>query len=201
MGYFSLSVAKTMLGNVAESPNGRLELVAVPLAAAFIMTQWDLVMDPSESTIARAWIGHDGGSDFGVPLSNYLGWFFTSWLFYQAFVLYLRFERATHKRTRRPVHELQLVAILFYACSDLTHVTPWLLDQRGEISGATGQLWRIHDLRATAVLIVVFTMLFSSSIALLRLAADSSLRKIDCAIPRMGECANDSPENKVTSRD
>jgi hypothetical protein len=121
----------------------------------------------------------------------------TSWLFYQAFVLYLRFERATQKRTRRPVRELQLAAILFYVCSGLTHVTPWLLDQRGEISDAAGQLWRKYDLRANAVLIMVFTMFFSSAIALLRLATDSSLGKIDSAIPRMGDRANDAPENKV----
>ena len=53
------------------------------------MTQWDVVMDPPEATISKAWIWHDGGAHFGVPLSNYLGWLLTSWLFYQAFAIYL----------------------------------------------------------------------------------------------------------------
>jgi putative membrane protein len=52
------------------------------------MTQWDLVMDRSESTIAKVWIWHDGGADFRVPLSNYLGWLLTSWFFFAAFALY-----------------------------------------------------------------------------------------------------------------
>jgi len=32
---------------------------------------------------------HDGGADFGVPLTNYLGWLLTSWMFYQVFALSL----------------------------------------------------------------------------------------------------------------
>jgi hypothetical protein len=31
--------------------------MVVPMAAAFVMTQWDLVMDPPSSTIARAGYG------------------------------------------------------------------------------------------------------------------------------------------------
>src|SRR5215471_10038548 len=55
-------------------PTGRLDrpinVITLPIVAAFVMTQWDLVIDPPESTISKAWIWHDGGADFGVPLSN-----------------------------------------------------------------------------------------------------------------------------------
>ena len=73
MGYFSWHVAAVLLG-VPARPGRRFEIFALPPVAAFAMTQWDVVMEPAESTIAKAWIWHDGGAHFGVPLSNYAGW-------------------------------------------------------------------------------------------------------------------------------
>jgi uncharacterized membrane protein len=89
-GYFSWVVASTLLDSADRRLDRPMNVITLPIVAAFVMTQWDLVIDPPESTISKAWIWHDGGADFGVPLSNYLGWLFTSWLFYQAFALYLR---------------------------------------------------------------------------------------------------------------
>jgi len=186
MGYFSFSVARTVLGDFDRNPKGKLQLIALPLVAAFVMTQWDLVMDPPESTIAKAWIWHNGGSDFGVPLSNYFGWFLTSWLFYQAFVLCLRYRQKPHDEARKCRPELQLAAILFYLCSGLTHVTPWLRDQHGDTSDAAGHIWRLHDVRANAVLAMALTMLFTSAIALIRLEADRVCLTDDHTIRRTG---------------
>ena len=166
MGYFSWHVAAVLLG-VPARPRGRLERFALPLVAAFVMTQWDVVMEPAESTIAKAWIWHDGGAHFGVPLSNYAGWLLTSWLFFQAFAIYLG---------RRPglpgpaqTRSLRLIAIAFYLSSGLTHVTPWLIGQSGEVVDAAGQLWRVSDLRGATVVTMVCTMFATSMLAALRL--------------------------------
>src|SRR5262249_55358099 len=72
-GYFSRVVASILLDGADQRLDRSLEFIALPVIAAFVMTQWDLVMDRSQSTIARIWIWHEGGADFGVPLSNYLG--------------------------------------------------------------------------------------------------------------------------------
>jgi uncharacterized membrane protein len=141
----------------------------LPVVAAFVMTQWDLVMDPPEATIAKAWIWHDGGADFGVPLSNYLGWLLTSWLFYVAFALYLRRYAAAPMRTARQSRGLQVMAILFYVCAGLTHITPWAIGQSGEVADAAGHIWQIHDLRETTVAVMLFTMLFTAVLTTLRL--------------------------------
>jgi putative membrane protein len=139
------------------------------------MTQWDVVMDPPEATISRAWIWHDGGADFGVPLSNYLGWLLTSWLFFQAFAIYL--GRRSHDVRTRPIGrmcKLRLAAIVLYAGSGLTHLTPWLAGQSGEVSDAAGHVWRIGDLREATVVTMLFTMVFTSMLAALRPASDAS---------------------------
>src|SRR5581483_6192603 len=122
MGYFSWVLAGTLLGAPAR-PKSKFELLAWPVVAAFVMTQWDLVMDPPESTISKAWIWHDGGAHFGVPLSNYFGWLLTSWLFFQAFAIYL--SRQADRPASMSAPALRGIAISLYLATGLTHLTPW----------------------------------------------------------------------------
>jgi hypothetical protein len=49
---------------------------------------------------------------------------------------------------KRQSRAFRLAAILLYLCAGLAHVTPLRLQQNGEITDATGHVWRIHDLRA-----------------------------------------------------
>ena len=173
MGYFSWVVAGTLLGGAQPPLNRNIEFIALPIVAAFVMTQWDVVMDPPVSTISKAWIWHDGGAHFGVPLSNYLGWLLTSWLFYQAFALYLSRRRQVSAPSAEQGRALRLVAILLYLGSGLTHVTPFLIGQSGEVADAANHVWRIGDLREATVVILLFTMVFTSMLAALRLATDT----------------------------
>jgi len=167
MGYFAWSVAITILDRADRRLGENGNIVLLPVVAAFVMTRWDFVMDASMATISRAWIWHDEGAVLGVPLSNYSVWLLTSWLFYQGFVLYLArrsFPETTRERTYR------LVAILFYAFSGLTHLTPWLMKQTGVTTGASGYSWRVQDIREATVTAMLFTTFFTSVIASLRLA-------------------------------
>ena len=175
MGYFSWIVAGILLGGEARASR-RIELMALPVVAAFVMTQWDVVMDPPESTISKAWTWHDGGAHFGVPLSNYFGWLLTAWLFYQAFALYLNRRRHVAEPLAKQARALKLAAILLYLGSGLTHVMPWLIGQSGEVVDAANHVWRVADLRETTVVILLFTMVFTSILAALRLATDRADR-------------------------
>jgi uncharacterized membrane protein len=168
-GYFSWVVAATLLDSADRRLERRFNFFALPVVAAFVMTQWDLVMEPPEATIAGAWVWHDGGADFGVPLSNYFGWLLTAWLFFQAFAVYLRRWSAQQPQCVWPDRKLQLIAILFYVSAGLTHVIPWLMGQTGEVVDASGHAWQIHDVRETTVAIMLFTMFFSALLAALRL--------------------------------
>jgi putative membrane protein len=173
-GYFAWIVASILLDGADRRLGRTFDLVALPVVAAFVMTQWDLVMDRSESTIAKAWIWHDGGADFGVPLTNYLGWLLTSWLFFQAFAFYLRRELRPlppkHLARAQPSRKLQAIAILFYVSLGLTHIVPWVMGQSGEVVDAAGKVWQIHDLRAATVVVMLFTMCFTGLLAAVRLA-------------------------------
>src|SRR5215472_9724625 len=158
-GYFSWVVASILLDSADRRLDRPMNVITLPIVAAFVMTQWDLVIDPPESTISKAWIWHDGGADFGVPLSNYLGWLLTSWLFFQTFAFYLRRQLSRLPPSRAPLsHKLQAIAILFYVCLGLTHVIPLVMGQSGEVVDAAGKTWQVHDLRETTVTIMLFTM-------------------------------------------
>ena len=89
MAYASWTLATLLLGHLSARPIGRA-LWAVPVVAAGAMVAWDLSMDILRSTVEQRWIWMDGGPYFGIPISNYLGWFGVTWLMFQGFALYLR---------------------------------------------------------------------------------------------------------------
>ncbi len=170
MGYFSWMVAGILLLRGADARTlDRLDVIALPVIAAFVMTQWDLILEPPSTTVSKAWIWHDGGAFFGVPASNFLGWLLTSWLFFQAFALYLRGRKDALARAAGRGRPFQAMAVLFYLSSGLTHLTPWLMRQAGEAADGAGRIWRVEDIRETAVIAMLLTMAFTSLLAFVRI--------------------------------
>lgn len=171
MGYFSWMIASLLLDDADLHLDRLLNVIALPIIASFVMVQWDVVMDPPNATLHHAWIWHDGGGYFGVPLSNFGGWYLTIWLFYQAFALII------HCRPSwiwpRPDCS-RLPPILLYLAAALSYAAPFLLGHDGEIIDAAGRGWRSQDLRETTTVVMLFTMLFTSTLALLRWAARKS---------------------------
>lgn len=103
MGYLAWTLATLILDGACR-PN------LIPLIASLIMVAWDLSMEPVWSTVLRAWIWLDGGPYFGVPISNFFGWFLTAYLIFQSFAIYLR----RHPVATRPLpRNHQRLAVLF----------------------------------------------------------------------------------------
>src|SRR5258708_4971815 len=93
-GYLAWVLSTVLIGDVRPKGSA-FTTFAVPFIASFMMVAWDLGMDPTSSTIRHLLIWEQGGGYFGVPLTNYLGWFFTVYVFFQVFALYLRFRKAS----------------------------------------------------------------------------------------------------------
>ncbi len=89
IGYVSWVLSLLILRQQNSHTDGTRRLT-VPLLASAIMLAWDLAMEADWSTVDRAWLWRDGGVYFGVPVSNFLGWYLTAFLFYAAFAAYLR---------------------------------------------------------------------------------------------------------------
>jgi len=87
-------------------------------------------------------------------------------------------RRPRHAPTRSivDIRKLRLAAIVLYLSSGLTYLTPWIAWQSGETTDAAGHIWNIGDLREATVVMMLFTMVFTSMLAIVRLVGDGSRR-------------------------
>lgn len=167
MAYLSWTLARLIVVN-GRSPSGRTRVIVVPLVAAIIMVAWDVAMDPVWGTVLRAWVWLKGGSYFGVPVSNFAGWYLTVYVIYQIFALYLR---------RRTINPRQLpsgywkVAVMFYAVSAagnillaIPHGAPTV------VSDSAGVQWKVSQIIGACVFVSIFVMGTFSVLAWLSLA-------------------------------
>lgn len=171
-GYLSFTIGN-ILADFADRSLTGVKMFLLPLIAAFVMVMWDLVMDPSSSTIGRLWIWQNGGGYFGVPLSNYLGWFFTVYLFFQVFTLYLSIHKSAVVEKRQKSYWLQ--AIFMYLVIGLGFVSSLLASQGGIVKDAQGLLYNQKDIRESAVVVMLFTMLFVSLLSLIQVVKSKVL--------------------------
>jgi len=155
MAYLSWTLAVIILKEI-ERPLFGSRVVTLAVVASAIMASWDLSMDSVWSTIVRAWIWRQGGVYFGVPLTNFLGWFVTGYVLYQLFALYLR---------KRPAAENPLpdaywnMAVIFYALSATGNLL-LLIPQPGPsvVSDASGAQWKVRSITAASAITTIFTM-------------------------------------------
>src|ERR1700686_3947049 len=160
MGYLSWVLAVVILDCQNKPLSGR-NIVLLPLAASFVMTAWDFSMDAVWADIDHAWVWQEGGPYYGVPVSNFFGWFFTVYIFYQLFALYLRNRVIIRSRTSH-----WRLAILFYAASaagNLLVVAP--LSLGGVFVDAAGKHWAIPDILWASRLVSILLMMPLSLVA------------------------------------
>ena len=161
MAYLSWTLARLILAETA-APFACRSVLVLPLLASAIMVSWDLAMEPVWSTIVRAWIWQNGGRYFGVPLTNFFGWFLTVYVFYQLFALYLRARPASanssHVANTLPVNYWNL-PVIFYALSAAGNLL-LLIPQSGPavVSDPAGVQWRVSTITAACALNSIFAM-------------------------------------------
>ena len=82
MVYPSLIIAERLIGERLSS--GWRRGLGVAALAAFVMTSWDLLMDPM-MVLMKAWVWELPGVYFGIPVHNYAGWLLTTFIVYALF--------------------------------------------------------------------------------------------------------------------
>lgn len=79
---------------------------------AFVMTAWDLVMDPL-MVAANHWVWEIDGAYFGIPLQNFIGWFLTALVILILFLFITRMNPQTSRG--KESNNFNRLAILSYA--------------------------------------------------------------------------------------
>jgi len=164
MAYLSWTLARLILGEVQAPLHGH-RVVTLPVVAAVIMVAWDVCQDPVWSTVLHAWVWLQGGTYFGVPISNFFGWFLTTYIIYQLFALYSR---------RKPMTPLPVrywrQAVLFYGVSAGGNLLLVLPQARySMVADATGIQWKVSAITGTCAVVTVVTMGAFAMLAWLRL--------------------------------
>jgi uncharacterized membrane protein len=170
-GYLAWVISTLLVGEVRQRST-IFTTVAVPLVASFVMVAWDFSLDPIASTINHAWIWKDGGGYFGVPFSNYVGWSFTVYVFFQLYALYMRQSGSKNLDRRLPTtHYLQ--AILVYLWTGVGFVLGYLLKPMDTyVIDAAGHFWWTGNIYESMAISAIYTMIFVSILALVILYRD-----------------------------
>lgn len=167
--YLSWRIARVLLGRYGPTLDRR-DIIAQPLVAAFVMVMWDLSMDPARSTLDGGWVWHDGGAYFGVPFVNFLGWFLCVYTIFQLFAIYLRRSGATEaSRALATDAGWWRYPVLMYAALTPEFFAVAVTAENRALEAADGTVWQSVDMYRSLALVCLFTMVFVSVFALLRL--------------------------------
>ncbi len=157
-GYLAWTIARVISGATHSRLSGHLTFT-VPFLAALMMVSWDLSFDPIFSTINHGWVWLDGGSYFGVPFSNFMGWLLTTFVFFQMFALYLKGRQNIQPTVEKPARSQNLPAILFYGLIAVGIILNNLtIHMSGTVTDPAGMVWRLQDIYTVTGLIAIFTM-------------------------------------------
>src|SRR3984893_4369336 len=160
--YLAWVVATVLIGDVRRESSW-FTTIAVPVIASAAMVMWDLTFDPTASTIKQFWIWEQGGGYFGVPLTNYVGWFFTVYVFLQLFALFLRFLGAADPEARPLPAPYYAQAVISYAVVGLTAVLSYLVFTGNTVvTDAAGVVCQTRSITEAEATVSIFTMIFVS---------------------------------------
>lgn len=181
MAYVSFTLARVIVGD-SHLPVEGVRLLALPLVASFLMVAWDLAQDPIWGTVLHGWVWLDGGPWFGVPISNYLGWYGNVFVIYLLFVLYLR--RRQSAVIPLPPSAFRPALLFYVLCAAgnvlqiFSHLAPAV------VQDPTGKQWRVADIASASALVSIFAMGGFAAIAWVRLG-------------EQGEAPTDAPFKKA----
>ena len=174
-GYLAWVIGTVLVGDISRTSSA-FTTFAVPLIASFAMVAWDLGFDPSASTINHSWIWEQGGGYFGVPLTNYLGWFFTVYVFFQLFALFLRLRRTDSKEKTLAFPESHYAqAVIMYAVTGLAFVVAYLAGSGNTlVTDAMGVVWHTRSIAEAEATVSIFTMIFAAALSTVKLLQRSA---------------------------
>jgi uncharacterized membrane protein len=176
LGYLSWVITSTILDRAHEYLDvrrrvGRINTVVLPTLSAALMTMVDLGSDSRASTVARAWIWEEGGGVFGVPYTNYLGWWLVGYVFFPVFTLILARVQTTNATGPRlivtPANLLQPAII--YGLLGLASVPYFFSASRGTAVDGAGVSWDITAINETMMTINIFTVLVIAFLAIAKI--------------------------------
>ena len=157
----------TMILGTGSAKRSTLRVFGLPVIGAFIATGWNLCSDPIGATIARSWVYAHSGAYYGVPLSNYLGWFLCTWTIIQCWTLYLEKTQGEDTGPDAPLSYWYQASAL-WAAMGLQYPLLLLASPASRtVTDTGGWAWRSGDIIQAAVIMSIYTMIAAAVTATL----------------------------------
>jgi uncharacterized membrane protein len=173
-GYLAWALSTVLIGDLRRGSSA-FATFAVPFIASFLMVMWDLCFDPTASTVGQIWIWEQGGGYFGVPLTNYLGWFLTVYVFLQLFAVFVRSRSAGHEQARPMPRSYHAQAVVMYGLIGLTYVLAYMVAGGNTlVTDAAGVVWQTASISEARATVSIFTMIFVAALAAVKLLQGSA---------------------------
>jgi uncharacterized membrane protein len=155
IAYCSWILALLMLG-IAEKRFSMRDVLAAPLLASCVFLAWDLAMEADWSTVDRAWIWRQGGAYFGVPMSNFVGWLITAWVFFSIFAVYVKRRHLDQRHASLSFWRYPVV--LYGVCAGGNLLILLLPMAPSVVFDATGRAWVTREILLADSAISVLVM-------------------------------------------
>jgi uncharacterized membrane protein len=151
-----------------SDPARRINVVALPALAAALMAMYDVGSDSNASTVFQTWVWERGGGVFGVPLVNYLGWWLTTYIFFQIFALILasRQQLPTAKVEGREPLAIGTAAYFLLGASSLL---AFLTSSNDMVTDLGGRIWSVSALNETMLTFNIFSTVVIAALAAVKL--------------------------------
>ncbi|MBY9079512.1 carotenoid biosynthesis protein [Paenibacillus sp. CGMCC 1.18879] len=170
--YFQMAyVAWNLAGLLINSFDNRLKGIYIflqPLLGMFTMVMWDVVFDPYMSTILHHWEWEKGGSYFGVPFQNFMGWALTVYTIFQLFAFYISKKSTIPTPGFVLKKEYWAQFVTMYLIWPLSFIIMGLCISPSEVTALNGQIWNVKNILETAGLVGLFTMSFVGLLSILK---------------------------------
>ncbi len=163
MGYLAWTLANILTGQYSEKLKGK-QVFLIPFMATFIMVMWDLTVDPISSTLQGLWVWHNPGAYFGVPISNYFGWFLVVYIIFQIFAIYLsKYDSITEEKVKalsnKPFWSEGPIIYGIMALGTILSI-----------------FYQFNDVTISMALVTIFTMVFVVILALINIWNNPDLK-------------------------
>lgn len=173
LGYISWITASALLDRADETlgagtRTSRINTVALPLLAGAVMTMFDVGSDSNASTVSHTWIWEQGGGFFGVPYTNYLGWWFVTYVFFQLMALVLRRTGPVPVSGAETPRSHFVAPILIYLSLGLASISNFLVTTDRTVTDESGATWSTAAISETLMTINIFTMVVIAGLALVK---------------------------------
>ena len=116
----------------------------------------------------RVYIWEQGGVYFGVPVSNFLGWLFCSFILCFLFSLYLSRDKRPQSETVIEDKTFWILPIATYASCAIGYFGQALYAKNYEVVAVNGHKYWTGDIYGSLAVVSIFTVIFVSIYALVR---------------------------------